>query len=66
MKRIPLAALVTVYFFLVLLALWWAVRNLRHSLKRSVKIIREQRNQDLRWHRQSLLAYLRAELVRPR
>jgi hypothetical protein len=37
-----------------------------HSLKRSVKIIREQRNQDLRWHRESLLAYIRAELVKQR
>ena len=66
MKSITLAALVTVYFLLILLALWWAVRNIRRFLKRSVKIIREQRNQDLRWHRESLLAYLRAELVRQR
>ena len=66
MKLITLTALVTVYFFLVLLGLWWTVRNIRHSLKRRVKIIREQRNQDLRWHRDSLLAYLRAELVKQR
>ena len=66
MKSITLAALVTVYLLLILLALWWAVRNIRRFLKRSVKIIREQRNQDLRWHRESLLAYLRAELVRQR
>jgi hypothetical protein len=50
MNLITLAALVTVYFFLILLALWWAVRH-----------IREQRNEDLRWHRDSLLAHLRAE-----
>jgi hypothetical protein len=66
MKLITLAILVTVYFVLVLLALWWSARNLRHSLKHSVKIIRRQRNQDLRWHRESLLAYIRAELVKPR
>ena len=66
MKLITLAVLTTVYFILVLLALWWSVRNLRHSLKRSVKTIREQRNQDLRWHRESLLAYIRAELAKQR
>ena len=66
MKLITLAVLITVYFVLVLLGLWWSVRNLRRSLKRSVKIIREQRNQDLRWHRESLLAYIRAELVKQR
>ena len=66
MKLITLAALVTVYFLLVLLALWWSVRNLRYSLKRSVKVIRRQRNQDLRWHRESLLAYIHAELVKQR
>ena len=61
-----LITLITVYFLLVLLALWWAVRNTRRSLKRSVKIIRQQRNQDLRWHRESLLAYIRAELAKQR
>ena len=66
MKLITLAILVTVYFLFILLGLWWSVRNLRHSLKRSVKIIRQQRNQDLRWHRESLLAYLRDELAKPR
>jgi hypothetical protein len=66
MKLITLTALVTVYFLLLLLALWWSLRNVRHSLKRSVKVIREQRNQDLRWHRESLLAYIRAELVKQR
>jgi hypothetical protein len=66
MKLITLPVLVTVYFFLVLLVLWWSVRNLRRSLKRSAKIIRQQRKQDLRWHRESLLAYIRAELVKQR
>ena len=50
MNLIDLAILMTVYFFLALLTLWWAVR-----------VIREQRNADLRWHRDSLLAHLRAE-----
>ena len=66
MNLITLAALVTVYFLLILLAQWWAVHNIRRSLKRSVKIIRQQHNQDLRWHRDSLLAYIRAELVKQR
>ena len=61
-----LIALITVYFVLILLALWWSVRTLKHLLKRSVKIIRNQRNRDLRWHRESLLAYIRAELAKPR
>ena len=55
MKLITLAVLVTAYFLFVLLALWWSVR-----------IIRRQRNEDLRWHRDSLLAYIRAELAKQR
>ena len=61
MNLITLAALVTVYFLLILLAQWWAVHNIRRSLGQSVEIIREQRDQDLRWHRESLLTHIRAE-----
>jgi nitrogen fixation-related uncharacterized protein len=50
MNLIHIAILMTVYFLLILLTLWWAVR-----------VIRQQRNADLRWHRESLLAHLRAE-----
>ena len=42
--------LVTVYFALSLLSLFWAVR-----------VIRRQRNEDLRWHRDSLLAHMRLD-----
>jgi hypothetical protein len=42
--------LVTVYFVLSLLSLYWAMR-----------VIRRQRNEDLRWHRDSLLAHMRLE-----
>jgi len=50
-----ITALVTAYFLFVLLALWWSVR-----------VIRRQRNEDLRWHRESLLAYIRVELAKQR
>ena len=42
--------LVTVYFVLSLLSLYYAVR-----------VIRRQRNADLRWHRDALLAHMRLE-----
>ena len=53
--------LVTVYFALWLLSLHWALHTLRRHLRKAVKRIRRQRNQDLRWHRDSLLAHLRLE-----
>ena len=55
MKLITLAVLITVYFVLIPFGLW-----------ASVRIIRRQRNEDLRWHRDSLLAYIRAELAKQR
>ena len=53
--------LVSLYFALSLLSLYWAERSLRRHLRKAVKRIRHQRNQDLRWHRDSLLAHLRSE-----
>jgi hypothetical protein len=53
--------LVTAYFALSLLSLYWAVHSIHRHLRKTVKRIRRQRNDDLRWHRDSLLAHLRLE-----
>jgi hypothetical protein len=53
--------LITLYFALSLLSLYWAVSTIRRHLRKTVKRIRRQRNQDLRWHRDSLLAHMRLE-----
>lgn len=53
--------LINLYFAVALLSLYWAVRRIRRYLKKSVKRIRKQRNQDLRFHRDSLLAHMRLE-----
>ena len=46
----------TVYFLIILFAVWWATTTIRYHLDRTVFLIREQRNEDLRWHRDSLLS----------
>ena len=61
MNTITIVACMTLYLFISLLALWWAVDRLHAHLDRAVNRIREQRNEDLRWHRDSLLADLRLE-----
>jgi hypothetical protein len=53
--------LISLYFALSLLSLYWAVHSFRRYLRKAVKRIRHQRNQDLRWHRDSLLAHMRLE-----
>ena len=64
MNLIALAGLITVYCIILLLTLWWVTHSLRHYLDQAVILIREQRNEDLRWHRDSLLAHLRLEEAR--
>ncbi len=61
-----LAVLITVNFAIALVSVYLALRSARRYLKNTVKRIRRQRNQDLRWHRDSLLAYLRLEEARRR
>lgn len=53
--------LLTVYFVLSLLSLYWAVHTLRGYLRKAVHRIRKQRNEDLRWRRDTLLAQMRLE-----
>jgi hypothetical protein len=53
--------LATLYFALSLLSLYGVVSSIRRHLRKAVKRIRHQRNQDLRWHRDSLLAHMRLE-----
>lgn len=54
-------AIITIYFVAAMVGLSWAVRSIHGYLRKAVKRIRRQRNEDLRWHRDSLLAYMRAE-----
>jgi hypothetical protein len=61
MNLIDLAAFMTLYLVIILFALWWATDTIHRLMDRTVSLIREQRNEDLRWHRDSLLAHLRAE-----
>jgi hypothetical protein len=58
--------LITIYFVLSLLSLWWAVQTVHLHLRKAVNRIRRQRNEDLRWHRESLLAHMRLEQARRR
>jgi hypothetical protein len=52
MNIMELAAVVTLYFILTMLALAWAVNRSRHQF-----------DGDLRWHREILLKEIRAELL---
>jgi hypothetical protein len=56
--------LITLYFALSLLSLYWAVCAIRGHLRKAVKRIRRQRNEDLRWHRDSLLSHMQLEEAR--
>ena len=56
-----LIVVIVVCFLMSLLALWAAVQAIERHLDRSVQVLRTQRNEDLRWHRESLLAHLRLE-----
>lgn len=59
-------ALITLYFALSLLSLYWAVCTISYSLRKAITKIRKQHNEDLRWHRDSLLAHMRLEEARRR
>lgn len=61
MNTVLLASLMTLYCYISLLALWLAVDSIQRHLRRTVDLIRKQRNEDLRWHRDSLLAHMRLE-----
>jgi hypothetical protein len=63
MNLIDLAAFMTLYLVIILFALWWATDTIHRHLDRTVSLIREQRNEDLRWHRDSLLSHMRAEQI---
>ena len=61
MNLSTLAVLITVNFVIALFSVYLVLRGTRRELKKVVKRMRHQRNQDLRWHRDSLLAHLRLE-----
>jgi Uri superfamily endonuclease len=59
-----LVVLITVNFAIALLGVYLVLRSTRRYLKKTLKRIRRQRNQDLRWHRDTLLAQMRLEEAR--
>ena len=61
-----LIARVTVYFAILLLALRGVFDGIHHHLDNIVLLIREQRDEDLRWHRESLLAHIRLDRAQQR
>jgi hypothetical protein len=56
--------IITVNLALALLSVYLVLRSTRRYLKKTIKRIRRQRNEDLRWHRDSLLAHMRLEEAR--
>lgn len=66
MNLAALVVLITIVNLAVaLLSIYLVLRSTRRYLKKMVKCIRRQRNEDLRWHRDSLLAHMRLEENRP-
>ena len=62
MNLAALIVLITIVNLAVaLLSIYLVLCSTRRYLKKMVKRIRRQRNQDLRWHRESLLAHMRLE-----
>ena len=59
-----LVVLITVNFAIALFSIYLVLRSTRRYLKKSIKRIRRQRNEDLRWHRDTLLAQMRLEEAR--
>lgn len=54
---------ISVNFAVAVLSAYVVLRSTRRYLKKAAKRIRRQRNEDLRWHHDSLLAHLRFENV---
>ena len=66
MNLAVLVVLITVNLAIAVLSVYLALRIIRRHLKKTVKRIRRQRNEDLRWHRDTLLAQMRLEEARRR
>lgn len=66
MSLAVLVVLITVNLAIAMLSVYLALRISRRHLKKTVKRIRRQRNADLRWHRDTLLAQMRLEEARRR
>lgn len=64
MSLAVLVVLITVNLAIAMLSVYLALRISRRHLKKTVKRIRRQRNADLRWHRDTLLAQMRLEEAR--
>jgi hypothetical protein len=62
MNLAALVVLITIVNLAVaLLSVYIVLRSTRRYLKKAIKRIRRQRNEDLRWHRESLLSHMRME-----
>ena len=61
MNTVLLAALMTFYCFIFLLALWLSVGSIQRHQRRMVNRIRRELQEELRFHRDSLLAHMRLE-----
>ena len=59
-----LVVLITVNFAIALFSIYLVLRSTRRYLKKTVKRIHRQRNEDLRWHRDTLLAQMRLDEAR--
>ena len=59
-----LVVLITVELAIALLSVYLVLRSTRRYLKKMTKRIRRQRNEDLRWHRESLLSHMQLEEAR--
>ena len=64
MNLTTVVVLMTGYFVVTLLSAYWGVRTHRRSLRKAIVKIRKQRNRDLDFHRDSLLAHMRLEEAR--
>ena len=53
--------LMTIYLFVLLLALWWNVISIRHHINQAVNLIRQQRSENLQWLHESLLTAIRLQ-----
>lgn len=59
-----IAVLIVLSFVFCVLALCFAVQGLKHHLDQTAHFLREQWDEGLRRHRDSLLAHMRLEEVR--
>lgn len=55
--------LMTFYFLLLLLGLWWATSSIRLHINQAINLIRQHRTEDLHRHHERLLSAIRSQSV---